>query len=79
MTTTSKVEQALQRENARLLNTIRVQAAAIEVMQADAARYRWLRDNDMFANPSVDIAGIFSRYADSFLDGHIDAAMKEMK
>ena len=82
----SERELALQRENERLTDqvklqsaTIHVQAVAIQAMQDDAERYRWLRDNDMFANPSVDMARIFSRYADSFLDGHIDAAMKETK
>lgn len=46
-------------------------------LRADAERYRWLRDSDSLAHPGIDMAHAFKYYAGSFLDGVIDAAMKE--
>lgn len=75
-------EQALQRENERLTDkterqsaTIHVQAVAIQALQADAERYRWLRDgNDAKYSKAMQIA---TKHFGLEWDDLIDRARKE--
>jgi hypothetical protein len=49
-------------------------AEQMKRMADDAARYRWLVENDMLDMPSVDIANAFHRLTGDALDAAIDAA-----
>lgn len=89
-------EQALQRENERLTDqakrqsaTIHVQAVAIQALQDDAERYRFMRDkcqwiatSDPFRLTKLSVlipAEMTVDYSGDDLDNVIDAAMKETK
>jgi hypothetical protein len=86
------IESALTRENARLLNTIRVQAEAIELLRADSARLNWLLSEASDGNlaESEDLRVLIEQawvlvtdcgdnYEQEDKIAAIDAAMKESK
>lgn len=52
--------------------------ARLRAAEADAKRYRWLRDNDQFDPQSQDeiLAEAFQKYTGGLLDSSIDRAME---
>lgn len=52
--------------------------ARLRAAEADAKRYRWLRDNDQFDPQSQDVilAEAFQKYTGGLLDSSIDRAME---
>lgn len=60
------------------IGSIAALIARLRAAEADAKRYRWLRDNDQFDPQSQDeiLAEAFQKYTGGLLDSSIDRAME---
>lgn len=78
----AELEQAVEESMlyAVQIDTAKISAliARLRAAEADAKRYRWLRDNDQFDPQSQDeiLAEAFQKYTGGLLDSSIDQAME---
>ncbi|MCO2927971.1 hypothetical protein FA260_33330 [Pseudomonas aeruginosa] len=65
-------------DSAITMGELRGLIARLRAAEADAKRYRWLRDKDQFDPHSQDemLAEAFQKYTGSLLDSSIDRAME---